>query len=501
MSRVTEKPRPKEQPLEQPKIWLGIAVALPLAIAGGFLATAKIEQLKQLTKSVSIAPTPVDSVSALGKLEPKGEIVKLSASNSGLSARVKQILVKEGQQVHQGQIIAVLDSRDGNEALLDDADAKLQESRANLQQVLVTSPIDVQAQAAVISRLQAQLSGQRETQSATIARIAAQLSGERVAQQAEVNRVAAELRGQRDSLVAMVSRVRAEQRNALVDDRRYEFLYRQGAISQQERDRRRLNAFTSYEQLREDQAGLRRTIQTLQQQLKETRANQAKTINTLREQLLEAIATRNQTVQTLQKQIIEEHARLSRLLQVRPTDIERARAQVIDATALMKKARADLQFSYVRAPITGEILKIYTKSGEVMSSNGIAEMGQTDHMVVTAEVPEDHIGKVRLGQIVTVTSENGAFSGEITGTVARIGREIGQKDVLNTDPAADIDARVVQVKIALSPESSRRVSGLTNAKVLVEIHTEPYRAGAQGSRGDKGVKDEQFSKSASKLNK
>ncbi len=52
--------------------------------------------------------------------------------------------------------------------------------------------------------------------------------------------------------------------------------------------------------------------------------------------------------------------------------------------------------------------------------------------------------------------------------------KIGKKDVLNTDPAADIDARVVEVKISLSPQDSQRVSGLTNAKVMVEINTDQF---------------------------
>jgi HlyD family secretion protein len=369
-------------------------------------------------------------------------------------------------------VIAILDSRDANMALLEDTNAKLQESRAGLAQIRAASPRDIQAQRAIIERLQAQLVGERTSQTATIARIAAQLSGEKIGQQAIVNRIEAELRGQKATLIATVKRYRAEQHNARVDDGRYQFLYGQGAISQQERDRRHLSAVTTYDQLQEGQASLKRAIQTLQQQVGEARANQVKTIMTLQEQLLEAKATRDKTVQTLQKQIVEEHARLSRLLEVSPTDMQRAQAQINDAAALMKKAQADLQLSYVKAPIPGEVLKIYTKSGEVMSPNGIVEVGQTDQMFVTAEIPEDSIGKVHLGQSATVTSDNGAFSGELKGVVAEVGRKIGKKDVLNTDPAADVDARVVEVKIALLPEYSQRVSGLTNAKVIVEINTD-----------------------------
>ncbi|MBW4611790.1 MAG: HlyD family efflux transporter periplasmic adaptor subunit [Desmonostoc vinosum HA7617-LM4] len=473
MSRVTEKPKPSEQTLtrEQPKIWWSIAMALPVLIAAGVLGTAKIEQLKKLTTSVPIAPV-TNSVSAVGRLEPRGEVVKLSAPASGLAtgSRIQQLFIREGERVRQGQVVAILDSRDTQTANVEEAKAKLQEARANLAQVRAGSPRDVQAQRAVVARLQAQLLGERDAMQAMIARIAAQLNGEKLAQQATVNRLEAELSGQTDALRATLARIKAEQRNAQVDAGRYEFLYREGAISQQERDKRRLSAITSNQQVVESQATLRQTLATLRQQLAEARANQVKNIAILQQQLVEARVNRDKTVATLQRQIDEEKAKLSRILEVRPSDVQMAQAQVSNAIALVRKAEAELRLSYVQAPISGEILKVYTKSGEVISQNGIAEIGQTDQMFVIAEVTEDSIGRVRIGQKATVTSDNGAFNGELQGTVTEIGRKIGKKDVLNTDPAADVDARVVEVKIALSPEDSQRVSGLTYAKVIVEIN-------------------------------
>jgi HlyD family secretion protein len=346
----------------------------------------------------------------------------------------------------------------------------MQESRANLAQVRAGSPKDIQAQKFIIARLQAQLAGEKDAQQAMISRIAAQLSGEKIAQEATVTRLEAELLGQRESLKATVERVRAEQRNAQVDSGRYEFLYKQGAISQQERDRRQLNAVTTNQQLIESQASLKRAIATIKQQISEARANQVKTLNTLQQQLIEATANRNKTIATLQKQIDEEREKLNRLLVVSPLNVQVAQAQVTNAIALMRKAQAELRQSYVKAPSSGEILKIHTKSGEMMGVNGIAEIGQTDQMFVVAEVPEDSISKIRLGQTATISSDNGTFNGQLKGKVTEIGRKIGKKDVLNNDPAADIDARVVEVKIALSPEFNQQVSGLTNAKVTVEIN-------------------------------
>jgi HlyD family secretion protein len=55
--------------------------------------------------------------------------------------------------------------------------------------------------------------------------------------------------------------------------------------------------------------------------------------------------------------------------------------------------------------------------------------------------------------------------------VAEIGLQIGKKDVLGTDPVADADARVVEVKIRLDPSSSKQVADLTNLQVNVVIDT------------------------------
>ncbi|WP_413199380.1 HlyD family efflux transporter periplasmic adaptor subunit [Nostoc piscinale] len=473
MSRVTEKPRSRPPILdpEQPKIWWGIAVALPIVIAAGLLTTAKVEQLKKINSSVPVRPV-ANTISAVGRLEPRGEVIKLSAPAAGLqsASRVKQLFVREGEQVRKGQVIALLDNHDTQLANVEQAKAKLLEARANLAQIRVGSPRDVQAQQAVIARLEAQLRGERDAQQASITRIAAQLSAEKLAQQATVDRLEAELRGQGDSLRATLTRIQAEQRNAQVDAGRYDFLYRQGAISQQERDRRRLSAVTAQQQVVESQATLRQAIATLRQQVAEARANQVKTLTSLQQQLIEARVTRDKTVATLQRQLDEERARLKRLIEVDPTNVQMAQAQVSNAIATVRQADAELRLSYVQAPTSGEILKIYTKSGEAISPNGIAEIGQTEQMMVVAEVPEDSISKVRIGQSVAVSSDNGAFEGELKGTVAEIGRKVGKKDVLNNDPAADVDARVVEVKIAISPEDSSKVSGLTNAKVLVEIN-------------------------------
>ena len=57
----------------------------------------------------------------------------------------------------------------------------------------------------------------------------------------------------------------------------------------------------------------------------------------------------------------------------------------------------------------------------------------------------------------------------LRGKVVEVGLEINKQDVLNADPAAQFDARVVEVKVQLDQLSSRRVAGLTNLSVQVAI--------------------------------
>lgn len=379
------------------KFAVGIAIVLGLGGAA-FNHVQQAQKQKQAQVKAQYVKPVIANVTALGRLEPRGEVLKLSAPSSPTGTRVDQILVGEGKRVRVGDVVAILDNRDRALAALERAKGQLKVSQANVANVQAGAKTgEIEAQKATIARLQAELQGQKQTLQATVARI------------------------------------EAEQRNAEVDFQRYEKLYQDGAISAQQLDSRRLSATTSSEQLNESEA------------------------------------TRRQTIATLEKQIDEAKATLNKIEEVRPTDVRLAQAEVDRAIGEVKQAQADLALALVKAPISGEIIKIHTRPGEAISTDGIAEMGRTEQMMTVAEVLESDIGRVRLGQKATISSENQAFAGQIQGTVIEIGRKIGKQDVLDSDPAADVDARVVEVKIGLSPEASQRVSGLTYANVVVKI--------------------------------
>jgi len=193
-------------------------------------------------------------------------------------------------------------------------------------------------------------------------------------------------------------------------------------------------------------------------------------VETTSKQIDEARANLSRTEATLQAQIDEAKANLNRIEEVRPVDVQVAQAEVNNAIASVKQAQADLNLAYVRSPINGQVLKIHTWPGEVASNEGIIELGQTEQMYVVAEVYESDIVKVHLGQHAMLTSDGNPMLGKLHGTVDQIGLQIGKKDVLNTDPSADVDARVVEVKIRLDPADSLRVASLSNMKMIATIN-------------------------------
>ena len=142
-------------------------------------------------------------------------------------------------------------------------------------------------------------------------------------------------------------------------------------------------------------------------------------------------------------------------------------AEVGEALANVKQAEANLALSIVRSPRDGPVLRVITKEGERVGEDGIIKLGNTNQMTVVAEVYETEVSRVRPGQKAIIKGDGLPMS--LDGVVQEVGLTIDKKDLLGTDPAAASDARVLEVKIDLSPQSTRFVKGLTNLQVDVVI--------------------------------
>ena len=377
--------------------WL-LGLLATAAILGSTTVLWKVSQ-SESDRSPPVTKTApnVNKVTALGRLEPKTKIINLFAPVALDGDRVEQILVKRGDSVSAGQIVAILASEDRLQAALTEAQQELKVARNKLAQVRAGAK-----------------------------------TGEIIAQQAQIANLEAELQGQIATNRAAINRWQSEVSTARAEYDRHQYLYREGAIATSQLDNKRL------------------AWETTQAQLES------------------AIATQNRTTRTLEAQIASATATLNQIAEVRPVDVETVRSEVERAIAAVKRAETELAQAYIRSPIAGTVLKIHTRSGEkINEEQGIAELGQTSQMVAVAEVYQTDLNKVRVGQKALISGD--VLSEPLRGTVSEIDLQVSQQKVFSNQPGENLDRRVVEVTIQLSPEASQKVAGLTNLQVQTAI--------------------------------
>ncbi|MBI5687349.1 MAG: HlyD family efflux transporter periplasmic adaptor subunit [Verrucomicrobia bacterium] len=158
---------------------------------------------------------------------------------------------------------------------------------------------------------------------------------------------------------------------------------------------------------------------------------------------------------------------LASVAEVRPVDVAVAEAELARSRTALELARSELALAELRAPIAGTVLKIHIWPGEKTGDKGILDLGNVDDIHVVAEVYETDLPRVRQGQSVQIVVPGQAQ--RLRGEVVEIGWQVRRLDVLNTDPVADIDARVVEVRVRVNPADVSRLARFTHLQVQVVI--------------------------------
>ena len=161
-------------------------------------------------------------------------------------------------------------------------------------------------------------------------------------------------------------------------------------------------------------------------------------------------------------------AELAAMKAIRPADIKVAEAELVQAEAGLEVARADLEAAEVRVADQRARSCASTSGRANASATRESSKSATPKIMhAVAEVYEQDVGKVEIGQKAKVRIPT--LDADLTGEVVRKDLVVSRKVVFSNDPVADIDARVVEVRIQLSAEDSRKVAGLSNARAEVVI--------------------------------
>jgi HlyD family secretion protein len=121
------------------------------------------------------------------------------------------------------------------------------------------------------------------------------------------------------------------------------------------------------------------------------------------------------------------------------------------AQAEWRVAQAALEKTQIRAPSDGVVLRVDVKNGELAipaAGPPIMSIGDVSALRVRAEVNEQDLGRIRVGQAVLVRA--GAFHGrEFDGRVASIARVVGPSRINSGDPRKFSDVDVLEVLVDL----------------------------------------------------
>jgi HlyD family secretion protein len=451
-------------------------------------------------------PAKPNAVVALGRVQPQGEVIKLSVANAQ-DSRVDRLLIQEGDFVQANQVIAILQGIDRKQADLRDALAEVKLRQVELAKVTKGDAKQSQfvGQNAVVARLQAQLASTQKQKIAALAIAQGRLRNAEVdyRQRSQLYQNGTGLLTAKAKLVNANSEFsrrrefyqtggtllsgKAKLTAAQQQYERQKSLYRSGAISTSQLEKaqedlataqafvqeKTIDSRSQVDKAAEDLAVAQATFQEKTAEDKQQFAKVKADLLAAQEAVKERQAELDQTNQTLAAEIRQEQAKLAELREVRPADVSIAKSQLEKAQIAVEQKQAALRDSEVRVPVAGQILKINTQVGEQVNTvQGIVELAQTSQMYVVAEVAEVDINKIQAGQAAIITSEYKSFAGELKGTVENIGLQVGRKqtqEIGGSSRAIDKEARVVSIKVRIAPEDSPKVAKSTNMQVRVRL--------------------------------
>ncbi len=386
-------------PLKVPKWLLGLLV-LGLLAGGSYVgynqlaATQRQEARRRIpTVAVERIDVPV-SISANGTVQPERS-VNVSPKTSGV---LKELLVKEGERVEKGQILAYMDD-------------------SQFQGQLTQAKGQVAAAQANLDRLQA---GNRPQE---IAQAEAQLASA----QANLDRLQAGNRPQEIAgAQAQVASAKANLQQAELTYNQNQQLYKDGAISLRELDSSR----SAYESAKAQVEKEKQALNLQQSGARKEEIEQAKAQVEQAKQALNLVRAGARPEEIAQAKAQVEQAKQALNLQeagARKEEIAQAKAQVMSAEGSLLSVQTQIDDTVIRAPFSGIVTRKYaepgsfvtptTSSSSVSSATSSSILALASNNEIVAKVAETSVSKIQVGQSVSIEADaypGKSFKGKVT---------------------------------------------------------------------------------------
>ena len=415
---------------------VGAILLIGAAVAVGFIVftdgngndSADAPEIKTATVERGDIAVTID---ATGTIKPLN-IVKVSSKASG---KILELRVDAGDYVEKDEIIAVIEttyvqiSLEQAQADLRSAQARLQQAEIDLQLQKEQSAIRIrQDQESLAEAKQRLVQLKEEIRLEKIANKRGVMDGENNLNIAKIRYkllTSDEVRDENKRRAqASLEQEQANLELVTAEHKRNETLYEKELISQASLE-------SSQAQLKSAQAKHRSAEENLK--LVEEPATEAElelgaadirkaefNLEVARERV-EAEATRDMDIELQQQRIIqaEEALKLTqsnqKQIERKERDLETARSSVTRSETQLELRQIEYDDTVIKAPLSGTILEKLVEEGQVITSrlsSLASEEGQTlvtmadlDTVYVVTDVDETDIGKVEIGQPVTITVE------------------------------------------------------------------------------------------------
>ena len=426
---------------------VGAILLIGAAVAVGFIVftdgngndSADAPEIKIATVERGDIAVTID---ATGTIKPLN-IVEVSSKASG---KILELRVDAGDYVEKDEIIAVIETT-YVQISLEQAQADLRSAQARLQQAEIDFELQKEQSAIQIRQAEESLaeSRQRLVQLEEEIRLE-KIANKRGVMDAENNLNIAKIRYKlltsdevRDEnkrrAQASLEQEQANLELVTAEHKRNETLYEKELISQASLE-------SSQAQLKSAQAKHRSAEENLklvekpateaELELGAADIRKAEFNLEVAEERVEAEATRDMDIELQNQRIVqtEEALKLARAnqkqIERKQRDLETARSSVTRNETQLELRQIEYDDTIIKAPIAGTILEKKVEEGQVITSrlsSLASEEGQTlvtmadlDTVYVVTEVDETDIGKVEIGQPVTITVEaypDTPFQGEV----------------------------------------------------------------------------------------